>query len=80
MDPEEASAEGQMGADLKGAVDRLHSAMQKRWETEEWEASLAYEISIPAQTLTIYGKEHAEYVLRSLKGLRVSGTYSITRK
>ena len=34
----------------------------------------------PKQTLTIFGKEHAEYVLRTLKGLKLTGTYRITKK
>lgn len=31
-------------------------------------------------TLTIVGKEHAEHVLRTLKGLKLTGTYRITKK
>ncbi len=50
------------------------------WEREKQEAQTVYEITIPAQTLTIVGKEHAEHVLKSLKAIRVSGTYRVTKK
>lgn len=39
-----------------------------------------FDFKIPAQTLTIVGKEHAEHVLKSLKAIRVSGTYRVTKK
>lgn len=58
----------------------MHAALQQMWEREKQEAQTVYEISIPAQTLTIVGKEHAEHVLRTLKGVRLSGTYRITKK
>lgn len=48
--------------------------------SKEMEAQTVYEITIPAQTLTIVGKEHAEHVLKSLKAIRVSGTYRVTKK
>lgn len=44
------------------------------------DAPKLYEITIPAQTLTIFGKEHAEHTLRTLKGLKLTGTYRITKK
>ena len=28
----------------------------------------------------IFGKEHAEHILRTLKGLKLTGTYRITKK
>lgn len=65
---------------LQAAFAKTEEALKKMWEREKQEARTVYEITIPSQTLTISGKEHAEYVLRSLKGLRVSDTYRITRK
>ena len=59
---------------------KTEAALKRMWEREKQEAQTVYEITIPAQTLTIVGKEHAEHVLKSLKAIRVSGTYRVTKK
>lgn len=65
---------------MQATLDRTHAALQQMWAREKQEAQTVYEISIPAQTLTIFGKEHAEHALRELKSLKVSGTYRVTKK
>lgn len=66
--------------ETQATMERTHAALQQMWAREKQEAQTVYEISIPAQTLTIVGKEHAEHVPRTLKGVRLSGTYRITKK
>lgn len=65
---------------LQAALAKTEETLKKMWEREKQEARTVYEITIPAQTLTIVGKEHAEHVLKSLKAIRVSGTYRVTKK
>lgn len=66
--------------EMQATMERTNAALQQMWAREKQEAQTVYEISIPAQTLTIVGKEHAEHVPRTLKGVRLSGTYRITKK
>lgn len=72
--------EVKLSREMQATMERTHAALQQMWEREKQKAQTVYEISIPAQTLTIVGKEHAEHVLRTLKGVRLSGTYRITKK
>ena len=72
--------EVKLSREMQATMERTHAALQQMWAREKQEAKTVYEISIPAQTLTIVGKEHAEHVLRTLKGVRLSGTYKITKK
>ncbi len=69
-----------LSREMQATLDRTHTALQQMWAREKKEARTVYEISIPAQTLTIFGKEHAEHALRELKSLKVSGTYRVTKK
>lgn len=66
--------------ELQATLAKTEAALKQMWEREEQEAQTAYEIMIPSQTLTIFGKGHAEHILRTLKGLKLTGTYRITRK
>lgn len=72
--------EVKLSREMQATMERMHAALQQMWEREKQEAQTVYEISIPAQTLTIVGKGHAEHVLKSLKAIRVSGTYRVTKK
>nr|DAS93601.1 MAG TPA: hypothetical protein [Caudoviricetes sp.] len=65
---------------MQATLAKTEAALKQMWAREKQEAKTIYEITIPAQTLTIVGKEHAEQVLKMLKGLRLSGTYRVTRK
>lgn len=83
MEPQEVDfspREVKLSREMQKTLEKTHAALQKMWEREKQEAKTVYEITIPAQTLTIVGKEHAEQVLKMLKGLRLSGTYRVTRK
>lgn len=66
--------------ELEATLAKTQAALQEMWKREKQEAQTVYEITIPAQTLTIFGKEHAEHVLQTLKSLKLSGTYRITKK
>lgn len=83
MEPQEVDfspREVKLSREMQKTLEKTHAALQKMWECEKQEAKTVYEITIPAQALTIVGKEHAEHVLKSLKAIRVSGTYRVTRK
>lgn len=83
MEPQEVDfspREVKLSREMQKTLEKTHAALQKMWEREKQEAQTVYEITIPAQTLTIVGKEHAEHVLKSLKAIRVSGTYRVTKK
>ena len=69
-----------LSKEMKATLAKTEAALNRMWEREKREAQTVYEITIPAQTLTIFGKEHAEHVLRTLKGLKLTGTYRITKK
>ena len=69
-----------LGKEMQAKLAKTEAALKRMWEREKQEAQTVYEITIPAQTLTIVGKEHAEHVLKSLKEIRVSGTYRVTKK
>ena len=69
-----------LSKEMQAALAKTEAALKRMWEREKQEAKMVYEITIPAQTLTIVGKEHAEHVLKSLKAFRVSGTYRVTKK
>ena len=66
--------------ELQATLAKTEAALKQMWERERQEARTVYEIMIPTQTLTIDGKEHAEHILRTLKSLKLTGTYRITRK
>lgn len=69
-----------LSKEMQATLAKTEAALKQMWAREKQEAKTVYEITIPAQTLTIVGKEHAEQVLKMLKGLRLSGTYRVTRK
>lgn len=69
-----------LSKEMQATLAKTEAALKRMWEREKQEAQTVYEITIPAQTLTIVGKEHAEPVLKSLKAIRVSGTYRVTKK
>ena len=69
-----------LSKEMQATLAKTEAALKQMWAREKQEAKTIYEITIPAQTLTIVGKEHAERVLKMLKGLRLSGTYRVTRK
>lgn len=69
-----------LSKEMQATLAKTEAALKRMWEHEKQEAQTVYEITIPAQTLTIVGKEHAEHVLKSLKAIRVSGTYRVTKK
>lgn len=83
MEPQEVDfspREVKLSREMQKTLEKTHAALQKMWEREKQEAKTVYEITIPAQTLTIVGKEHAEYVLSTLKSVRLSGAYRVTKK
>lgn len=69
-----------LSKELQATLAKTEAALKKMWAREKQEAKTVYEITIPAQTLRIVGKEHAEHVLKTLKGVRLSGTYRVTKK
>lgn len=69
-----------LSKEMQATLAKTEAALKQMWAREKQEAKTIYEITIPAQTLTIVGKEHAEQVLKMLKGLRLSRTYRVTRK
>lgn len=69
-----------LSKEMQATLAKTEAALKQMRAREKQEAKTIYEITIPAQTLTIVGKEHAEQVLKMLKGLRLSGTYRVTRK
>lgn len=69
-----------LSKEMQATLAKTEAALKQMWAREKQEAKTIYEITIPAQTLTVVGKEHAEQVLKMLKGLRLSGTYRVTRK
>lgn len=69
-----------LSKEMQATLAKTEATLKRMWEREKQEAQTVYEITIPAQTPTIVGKEHTEYVLKSLKAIRVSGTYRVTKK
>lgn len=69
-----------LSKEMQATLAKTEAALKQMWEREKREAQTVYEITIPAQTLRIVGKEHAEHVLKTLKGVRLSGTYRVTKK
>lgn len=61
-----------LSKEMQATLAKTEAALKRMWEREKQE--------FPPQTLTIVGKEHAEHVLKSLKAIRVSGTYRVTKK
>lgn len=59
-----------LSKEMQATLAKTEAALKQMWEREKREA----------QTLTIFGKEHAEHILRTLKGLKLTGTYRITKK
>lgn len=77
----DADAEGTgLSKEMRASLDRTGAALKRMWEREEHEARTVYEIAIPAQTLTILGREHADHILRTLKAAKVTGSYRMTRR
>ena len=69
-----------MSKRLQAALEKTESALKQMWECEKQEERTVYEITIPTQTLTIFGKDHAGHILRTLKDLKLTGTYRVTKK
>lgn len=69
-----------LSKEMQATLAKTEAALKRMWEREKQEAQMVYEITIPTQTLRIVGKEHAEHVLKTLKGVRLSGTYRVTKK
>lgn len=74
-----AVAQPPLSKELQGTLERTHKALQAMWEREKIESDTTYTIKIPAQTLTLTGKQNAEQTLATLKSLRVSGSYRVTK-
>ena len=53
-----------LSKEMQATLAKTEAALKRMWEREKQEAQTVYEITIPAQTLTIVGKEHAEHVLK----------------
>ena len=73
MEPQEVDfspREVKLSREMQKTLEKTHAALQKMWEREKQEAKTVYEITIPAQTLTIVGKECAEHVLSSHEEMR----------
>lgn len=71
---------GKLSREMQETMKRTEAALQAMWARERIEQETVYEISIPPQKLTIYGKEHFDHALKTLKGLKVSGTYRVATK
>lgn len=71
---------GNLSPEMQATLKRTEAALQAMWARERIESETVYAITVPQQTLTVYGKENFEQVLRGLKKLRVSGTYRVIRK
>ena len=83
MEPQESSFapdDRNLSEELQAAMQRTHAALQRMWDREKQEEESVYEITIPAQELSIIGKERSELVLKTLRDVRISGTYRVTRK
>ena len=83
MEPQEysfAPDDRKLSEELQTAMQRTHAALQRMWDREKQEEEAVYRITIPAQELSITGKERAELVLRTLRDVRISGTYRVTRR
>lgn len=65
---------------LRSSLDRLHESICSKKDREEKDARTVYEIAIPAQTLTVFGREHADHAVQTLRSLKVTGTYRVTRR
>lgn len=65
--------------ELRQTMQRTYRALQRSWEQREQDAAKVYQIVIPAQTLTIYGETQAQHVLRTLRSVKVSGTYRVSK-
>lgn len=63
---------------LQAAIENAHKACVEMWEKESADAAAVYQIDIPAQQLTVRSTAHAHDVLRTLRGVGVRGTYSVT--
>lgn len=68
-----------LSRDLQATLEKTESALREMWAREKREEQTVYEISIPAQTLKLFGKGHFDHALRQLKELKVAGTYRITK-
>lgn len=69
-----------LSKEMQATLAKTEAALKQAWEREKQDAQTVYEITVPAQTLSIVGKEYAEVALKALKGLKLSGTYRITKK
>lgn len=80
MEPEahDLAPRQQLSGKLQATLAKTEAALREMWAREEQEARTVYEITIPAQTLRVFGREGFEHTLRQLKELRVTGTYRIT--
>ncbi|WP_130811419.1 hypothetical protein [Olsenella sp. Marseille-P4559] len=72
--------ETHMSKEMQALMEKTHEALKQKCANEKQEAQTVYEIAIPAQTLTIIGKEDATYTINHLKALKLQGTYRITKR
>ncbi len=73
-------SETHLSKEMQALMEKTHEALKKKWATEKQQAQTVYETAIPSQTLTIVGKENAEYTINHLKALKLNGTYRITKR
>lgn len=65
--------------ELQASIRATHAALQKQWEHNKIDARTSYTITIPEQTLCLYGELPAKHAVRTLKSIGVKGTYRITK-
>lgn len=66
--------------DLKAKMEETERILRESWKLKKIEEELVYEITIPGQKLTVFGKEGGERTLERLKRLKISGTYKIINR
>lgn len=72
--------EHEISPEIKEAMERTERILRESWKRKKLEEELVYEITIPGQKLTVFGKEGGERTLERLKRLRINGTYKIINR
>lgn len=70
----------EISPEIKEAMERTERILRESWKRKKLEEELVYEITIPGQKLTVFGKEGGERTLERLKRLRINGTYKIINR
>lgn len=65
---------------LQAAIESAHKACLERWAREEADLETVFQIEIPAQRITVKSGSYARYVLQTLKGFGICGTYRVVTK